>query len=146
MTCRMHDTLRKACSLTPTLTRTLLIPKLNSPSVQDKTYYLFLTRDCIRAPLFSLEKQIACNYLSYFLFLCPSKLIQLPRPTKMNVAIRLLLIAAALETNQALVTTLNRGTMPWTQERVKALLNAGNISADMLPDFQAVKPTDVAVR
>ena len=64
----------------------------------------------------------------------------------MNVAIRLLLIAAAIETNQALVTTLNRGTMPWTQERVKALLNAGNISANMLPDFQAVKPTDIAVR
>jgi hypothetical protein len=63
----------------------------------------------------------------------------------MNVAIRLLLIAAAIETNQALVTTLNRGTMPWTQERVKALLNAGNISADMLPDFQAVKPTDIAI-
>ena len=64
----------------------------------------------------------------------------------MNAAILILLIAAAIETNHALVTTLNRGTMPWTQERVKALLNAGNISADMLPDFQAVKPTDIAVR
>jgi len=63
----------------------------------------------------------------------------------MNVAILLgTLIASAIETSRA-VATLNRGTSPWTEERVKALVENGTISATMLPDMRAVKPTDIHI-
>ena len=63
----------------------------------------------------------------------------------MNVAILLgTLIASAIETSHA-VATLNRGTSPWTEERVKALVENGTISATMLPDMRAVKPTDIHI-
>ena len=54
------------------------------------------------------------------------------------------LVAAAIERCRAVVI-LNRGTASWTQGRVQALLDAGNITNDMLPDFRAVRPTDFQV-
>ena len=54
------------------------------------------------------------------------------------------LVAAAIERCRAVVI-LNRGTASWTQGRVQALLDAGNITNDMLPDFRAVQPTDFQV-
>ena len=54
------------------------------------------------------------------------------------------LIAATIERCRAVVI-LNRGTASWTQGRVQALLDAGNITNDMLPDFRAVQPTDFQV-
>ena len=62
----------------------------------------------------------------------------------MKVAIFLLLATAAIETSHALVT-LNRGVSPWTKEWVKSLLNAGNISANMLPDLRAIASTDLHI-
>ena len=63
----------------------------------------------------------------------------------MKVSITLfVLIAAAIERCHAVVI-LNRGTASWTQGRVQALLDAGNITNDMLPDFRAVRPTDLQV-
>ena len=62
----------------------------------------------------------------------------------MKVSFLLTVLAAAIETCHAVVT-LNRGTSAWSPERVMALLNAGNISAAMLPDIRAVKPSDIHI-
>ena len=62
----------------------------------------------------------------------------------MKVAIFLLLATTAIETSHALVT-LNRGVSPWTKERVESLLNAGNISANVLPDLRAVASTNLHI-
>ena len=56
----------------------------------------------------------------------------------------IVLIAATIERCRAVVI-LNRGTASWTQGRVQTLLDAGNITNDMLPDFRAVQPTDIQV-
>ena len=62
----------------------------------------------------------------------------------MKVSTLFVLIATTIERCRAVVI-LNRGTAPWTQGRVQALLDAGNITNDMLPDFRAVQPTDIYV-
>ena len=58
----------------------------------------------------------------------------------------LLIFAAKIERCRAVVI-LNRGTASWTQGRVQALLNPGNITNDnmLLPDFRAVQPTNFQV-
>jgi hypothetical protein len=62
----------------------------------------------------------------------------------MKVSTLFVIIATTIERCRAVVI-LNRGTASWTQGRVQALLDAGNITNDMLPDFRAVQPTDIQV-
>jgi len=47
------------------------------------------------------------------------------------------LATTAIETSHTLVT-LNCGVSPWTKERVESLLDASNISTNMLPDLRVV--------